>query len=138
MSSVRALKRKSLQKQKNHKESLVSNSWPNVTDIKSDSTLKRSKSESDLLAVALSPKKDLKINAKSERNLQSLYSNFTTSTPYNMSQVSSPTSTNMQTSTYSILADPEQIKVPIVGYEVSLILLQAFVYKIFHLSFSFR
>lgn len=114
-----ALKRKSLQRQKNH-NLLISNSWPNVTDInKSDSILKRSKSESDLLAVTLSPKKDLKNYAKSERNLQSLYSNFTTSTPHNMSQVSSPTSTNMQTSTYSVLSDPEQIKVPIVGYEVS-------------------
>lgn len=119
MSSVRALKRKS-RRQKNQNLIIISSSWPNVTDInKSDSTLKRSKSESDLLAVALSLKKDLKHYAKSERNLQSLYSNFTTSTPHNMSQVSSPTSTIMQTSTYSVLSDPEQIKVPIVGYEVS-------------------
>lgn len=117
MSSVRALKRKSIQKQSKHRENTISNSWPNVTVInRSDSSLKRSKSESDLQTATSTPKKDLKIHAKSERNLQSLYSNFTTSTPFNMSQVS-PTSTTMQTSTYSIVSDPEQIKVPIVGYE---------------------
>lgn len=120
MSSVRALKRKSIQKQKN-----ISISWPNIVDInKSGSTLKRSKSESDLQATSVPASgKDLKIDAKSERNLQSLYSNFTTSTPYNLSQIS-PTSTTMQTSSYSIMLDiPEQIKVPIVGYEGNFFLL---------------
>lgn len=113
MTSVRALKRKSLQKQK-YKEIFLS-SCPSLTSVNVDNALKRSKSESDLHNVEPS-KQDLKQHGKSERNLKTLYSNFTTSTPHSTFTGSPPDA--MQHSTYSIVSDQEQIKVPIVGYEV--------------------
>lgn len=123
MSSLRALKRKSLHKQKNkniNKENNISSSWPCVSD-KSSCLLRRSKSESDISSIAPS-RRDLKFHAKSERNLQSLYSNITTSTPhssYMSTTTSSPTSNIMQNSSaFSVINDSNQIKIPIIGYEV--------------------
>ena len=123
MSSLRALKRKSQQRQKNNKENSISCSLPNVTSInKRDYALKRSKSESDLRNLDIPSKKDLKtFHAKSERNLESLYSNFMTSTPHDtLNALASPTSTagTIMNSSFSMITDQEQIKVPIVGYEV--------------------
>lgn len=123
MSSLRALKRKSLHKQKNNKENNInslSNSWPNIS-LKKVYQLQRSKSESDISNLNPSNKKDLKLHAKSERNLQTIYSNFTTSTPCSNSiSPSSPTSniTIMQNSSFSVITDVDKIKIPIIGYEV--------------------
>lgn len=119
MSSIKALKRKSAQKQKVNKDgNSVSSSCPNVvssTELR-DGALKRSKSESDIRNVARLP---LKHHAKSERNLESLYSNFMTSTPHNtfISTPASPT-TNLMQGSFSVITDQDTIKVPIVGYEV--------------------
>ena len=118
MSSVRALKRKSLLRRKD-KENIISSSWPNISTVikKKESSLKRSKSESDICHIK-TPKKDLKHHAKSERNIHTLYSNFTTSTPSN-TFLGSPSEGNiMQSSAYSIISDQDQIKIPIIGYEV--------------------
>lgn len=121
MSSIRALKRKS--KQRQNKEKTISSSLPDITSTYNqiERQLKRSKSESDIRSIKIDPpKKDLKLHAKSERNLQSLYgySNFTSSTPINsfMSQ-GSPTG-NIMHSSFSVIADSDQIKIPIIGYEV--------------------
>jgi len=113
MSSLRALKRKSTLKRKD--KEIISSSWPNLSK-KEETSLKRSKSESDIHHTNLL-KKDLKFNAKSERNLHSLYSNFTTSTP---NPIESPleNSNIMQSSSYCIISDQDQIKIPIIGYEV--------------------
>lgn len=122
MSSIRALKRKSLLKQKINKENNnLSKSWPNISDNKENS-LKRSKSESDIRNID-PPKKDLKLHAKSELHLQSVYkSKFTTSsTPDNTmsSTESNPNSYSvMQSSTFSVITDSAPIKIPIIGYEV--------------------
>jgi hypothetical protein len=123
MSSLKALKRKNLQKQKNNKENnILSKSWPNLSDNK-ENTLKRSKSESDIHKIdPPKNKKDLKLHAKSELFLQSVFkSKFTTSTPDNtmsMSPVSSTNNNIMQSSAFSVITDSEQIKIPIIGYEV--------------------
>jgi hypothetical protein len=112
MSSLRALKRKSLQKQKINKENKnisKSKSWPNISDNK-EYSLKRSKSESDI-SKADPPKKDIKFHAKSSLELQSVFN----STAVTMS---TPESSLMQSSTFSVITDSEQIKVPIIGYEV--------------------
>lgn len=122
MSSIRALKRKSLLKHKINKENNnLSKSWPNISDNK-EYSLKRSKSESDIRNID-PPKKDLKLHAKSELHLQSVYksSKFTTSTPDNtMSSPENNPSINslMQSSSFSVITDSAQIKIPIIGYEV--------------------
>lgn len=124
MSSLRALKRKSFLKQKNNKGNL-SISWPNISDS-SEFSLKRSKSESDIRNLD-PPKKDLKLHAKSELFLQSVYKSnkFTTSTPDNTLNRELTHDTNdyniMQSSTFSVITDSEQIKIPIIGYEVMVI-----------------
>lgn len=114
MSSLRALKRKSLQKHKNiSKDHLqLSKSTENLqsSNNKVNSALRRSKSESDISNI--SPSKNTKHYGKSERNLESL---FITSTPCS-TLISSPE--NMQSSSFSIIADSDQIKIPIIGYEV--------------------
>lgn len=114
MSSLRALKRKSLMRRKENKENLTSSSWPNLnlnSYKKKESSLKRSKSESDVHYIN-THKKDLKLHAKSERNIHTIvYSNFTTSTP----SINSP---SVRTSFGMISDRDQQIKIPIVGYEV--------------------
>lgn len=122
MSSLRALKRKSLQKHKSKQnKETISGSWPCISEKKS-CLLIRSKSESDISSTKPSKKDlNLKLHAKSERNLQTLYSNFTTSTPQctYMSTASSPLSNIMQNSSaFSVINDSDQIKIPIIGYEV--------------------
>lgn len=116
MSSIRALKRKSLQRQVINKEKAKSSSLPNINNG-IEAELKRSKSESDIRPGKIDlTKKDLKYQiAKSERNLQSLYTNVMSSTPI-MSQ-GSHTGNIMQNS-FGVIADNDQIKIPIVGYEV--------------------
>jgi hypothetical protein len=123
MSSLRALKRKSMIKLKsNNKEISSTSSLPNLIKTKKElSSLKRSKSESDIrnLNPSTTNKKDLKLHAKSERNLESLYnSKFTTSTPLLSSPISPTAHINMQNSSFSVITDADQIKIPIVGYEV--------------------
>lgn len=121
MSSIRALKRKSMLKQKVNKESFISSSLPNISCSSNNVevfSLSRSKSESDIRHMT-PPKRDLKQHVKSERNLQSLYSNFTTSTPCStMLSLASPTETVMQSSCFSLISDQNKIKIPIIGYEV--------------------
>lgn len=122
MSSIRALKRKSLQKHKSKQnKETISGSWPCISEKRS-CRLIRSKSESDISSTKPSKKDlNLKLHAKSERNLQTLYSNFTTSTPQctYMSTASSPLSNIMQNSSaFSVINDSDQIKIPIIGYEV--------------------
>lgn len=116
MSSLRALKRKSLQKHKSKQnKETISGSWPCISEKRS-CRLIRSKSESDISSTKPSKKDlNLKLHAKSERNLQSLYTNFTTSTPQctYMSTASSPLS-----NAFSVINDSDQIKIPIIGYEV--------------------
>lgn len=114
MSSIRALKRKSLQRQLINKEKSLSSSYPNISVNQKESQLKRSKSESDIRSVQMDPpKKDLKYHhAKSERNIQSIYTNFTASTPINHG---SPTGMH---DSFSVIAETDQIQIPIVGYEV--------------------
>lgn len=114
MSSLRALKRKSMLRKKD-KENNISSSWPNISNHfkTKDTSLRRSQSESDIRH-CISAKKDLKHHAKSERNLHILYSNFTTSTPSN----TSPIENIMQSSTFSMISDQDHIKIPIIGYEV--------------------
>lgn len=119
MSSVRALKRRSNLRKNFNKENLISSSWPNISksNKKTESSLKRSKSESDIQGNGNSPKKDLKLHAKSERNIHTLYSNFTS--PNNtFTSMGSPPGSFMQSSTFSIITDQDQIKIPIIGYEV--------------------
>jgi len=119
MSSVRALKRRSNLRKNSNKENLISSSWPNISksNKKWESSLKRSKSESDIQGNKNSPKKDLKLHAKSERNIHTLYSNFTP--PNNtFASMGSPPGSFMQSSTFSIITDQDQIKIPIIGYEV--------------------
>lgn len=87
----------------------------NLTNIR----LKKIKSESDLTSVLLD--KDIKViktvkPSKSERNLNSVYNYMTSSTPCNTSRNSN--SNTMEISTYSMIADNDIIKIPIVGYEV--------------------
>jgi hypothetical protein len=118
MSSLRALKRKSLQKQKIHKN--ISKSCPNFSRSE-EYFLKRSKSESDISNID-PPKRDIQFHAKSSLELESVFkSKFTTSTPDNTTTMSSPEnsySNIMQNSSFSVITDSEQIKIPIIGYEV--------------------
>lgn len=79
--------------------------------------LKKIKSEGDLTSVLQD--KDIKViktvkPSKSERNLNSVYNYMTSSTPCNTSRNSNV----MEISTYSMIADNDIIKIPIVGYEV--------------------
>jgi sorting nexin-16 len=108
-----------MQRQKNNKES-VSSSCPNISSNSHSKgfPLKRSKSESDIKTIT-TPTKNLKQHAKSERNLESLYSNFTSSSPSsNFLSRGNPMTNIMQSSTFSVIADQDLIKVPIIGYEV--------------------
>lgn len=117
MSSLKALKRKSLQKLKQKKDCNISSSWPNISSHK-DSSLRRSRSESDI-SISNPPKKNSTNHAKSERNLESLFSNFTTSTPCStFISNGSPPEHIMQSSAFSLVSDQDLIKIPIVGYEV--------------------
>lgn len=123
MSSLRTLKRKSLQKQKiNKEEKILSKSWPSLCDHK-ETCLKRSKSESDIKS-SDPPKVDVALHAKSSLELQSVYkfNKFTSSTPQSSPDniMSSPESSYnaMQSSTFSVITDVDQIKIPIIGYEV--------------------
>ncbi|CRL08536.1 CLUMA_CG021274, isoform A [Clunio marinus] len=122
MTSVRAIKRKSLQRQNINKDDTLFSSWPCIA-VKKSFSLKRSKSESDLRDVIPS-KSDLKRLAKSERNIKTLYSNFTTSTPYsNLLTPPSPVSPSQEnvmdiSCNFSVISDGDKIKIPIVGYEV--------------------
>jgi sorting nexin-16 len=121
MSSVRALKRKNFLKQKiNKEESLALRRTRSCTslDIKTQSSkcLRRTKSEPDLKKID-STKKPLKFEAaKSERNLNILY----TQTYEGSSLPSTPFRNNhqMDLSCYSMINDSDNIKVPIVGYEI--------------------
>lgn len=112
MSSVRGLKRKNLLKQKINKENkTLSRSWPNLSGNNKYS-LKRSKSDSDIRNVD-PPKKDFHLLAKSSLELH-FKSKFTIpdhSTPDNSYSA-------MQSSTFSVITDTEQIKIPIIGYEL--------------------
>jgi hypothetical protein len=117
MSSLRALKRKSLQKQKINKENKnISKSWPNITDNR-EYSLKRSKSESDI-SNADPPMKDIKFHAKSSLELQSVFKSTAGDTATMSSPESNFSSSVMQSSMFSVITDSEQIKVPIIGYEV--------------------
>lgn len=108
-----------MQKQKSNNKENISTSCPNISSSsgKKENSLKRSKSESDIRYVQ-QPKKDLKQLAKSERNIQSLYSNITSSPESTFLSQPSPSSNIMQSSTYSLITDHDLIKVPIIGYEV--------------------
>lgn len=120
MSSIRALKRKSTLRRKD-KENITSSSLPNISitiNNKKEPSLKRSKSESDIYNTTPAKKDLKKLLAKSERNIHTLYSNFTTSTPSNTFVSMSPPGNIMHSSTYSIISDQDQIKIPIIGYEV--------------------
>lgn len=107
-----------MQKQKNNKEgnNNISSSLPNISNSTTNEfcDLRRSKSESDIRNISnpIPPKPDLRLHGKSERNLQTIYSNAT-STPITLLSPSS-----MENSMFSIISDTDQIKVPIVGYEV--------------------
>lgn len=149
MSSVKALKRKS-QKNLNNKEKVKSagliktSSYPNLLSVANGSNekLRKCKSESDLSSVHKEFRRPQKFEAKSERNLNSIY-NFTsspsstfTSTPTNAirnkinhtstntNQLNTPTnqirniSSIMEESNYSLITDNETIKIPIIGFEI--------------------
>lgn len=113
MSSVRALKRRNLLKQKiNKEESLVRTRSYESLLIKPRNTrnLRRTRSEPDLNKIEAT-KKPLKFEAaKSERNLSILY----TTSAYD----NSPNHNTMDLSCYSMINDSDNIKVPIVGYEI--------------------
>lgn len=120
MSSMRALKKKSAQKQNVNKE-ITTRSLQNLCNLSTSTTaskLKRSKSESDLCKVEVeaTKKPSLKFGAvvKSERNLSILYSS-TSKNPSNI-PFQSP---SMDLSCYSMITDGDNIKVPIVGYEIA-------------------
>lgn len=119
MSSIRALKRRSelKRKQKSEHNQLFS-SCPNLSSATIIiNKLRRNRSESDVHTVVQDTPKIF--HQKSERNLQSLFSqqNFLSSTPCGgMSETNSPS--QMQTSSYSVITDNAQIKIPIVGFEI--------------------
>lgn len=121
MSSVRALKRRNFLKQKVNKEesSALTRSLPNLLDKQQRSIkcLRRTKSEPELSKIDPN-KKPLKFEAaKSERNISILY---TTSAYEGSSIPSTPfrNNHNIDMSCYSMINDNDNIKVPIVGYEV--------------------
>lgn len=117
MSSVRALKRKNFLKQKNNKEdNLRTKSFENLsTQPQPSRSLRKIKSESNLSKIE-STKIPLKFEAaKSERNLSILYTTSADDTP-NLFQTNN--SHQMDFSCYSMINDSDNIKVPIVGYEI--------------------
>lgn len=123
MSSIKALKKKSAQKQNVNKE-ISTRSLPNLNILSTTTTskLKRHKSESDLSKVDLSKKPQFKFpTVKSERNLSILYSS--TSKSYrNDDTTHIPFQSNinsMDLSCYSMITNSDNIKVPIVGYEIA-------------------
>lgn len=124
MSSIKALKKKSAQKQNVNKE-ISTRSLPNLNNLSSTTTtskLRRHKSESDLSKIEVSKKPSLKFSAvKSERNLSILYSS--TSKSYRNDETTNiPFQSNinsMDLSCYSMITNSDNIKVPIVGYEIA-------------------
>lgn len=120
MSSLKAQKKKSAQKQNVNKEKISTRSLPNLL-FTSTSKLKRYKSESDLnkIEATKKPSSALKFEAvKSERNLSILYSSRNYDVQSNIPSFQSNINT-MDLSCYSMITDSNQIKVPIVGYEIA-------------------
>lgn len=129
MSSIKALKRKSVQRQnfnnnnnfKETKAAILRRSSSFSDTYKSQPLkLRRTKSETDLKYILKDTKQSKKTieavkPAKSERNLNSVYNYMTSSTPCN----TSPQNSNiMEVSSYSMISDNDSIKIPIIGYEV--------------------
>lgn len=127
MSSIKALKRKSEQKKNKSFNNIVDNKsavlrrTSSLSDLYETKFIKlrKTKSLTDLKSII---QEDIKVqtddaikSAKSERNLNSVY-NYMTSTPCNTS--SRRNSNIMEVSSYSMIADNDSIKIPIVGYEV--------------------
>lgn len=143
MKSIRALKRKS-KKNLSDKENFwlkSSESCPNLKNvIQSSSKIRKTKSESDIAHSSLDMiASDIRYHAKSVRNLKSVFVNdeilstssmtsptttATSTTPADNRQhrefvSSTPIVDNiMQASSFSVISDQEQLKIPIVGYEV--------------------
>lgn len=137
MKSVRALKRKS-KKSSPNKENISlksSESCPNLKNvvIHHPNKIRKTKSESDISHASLDMiTPEISFHAKSVRNLKSVYvhetspaATTTTSTPADSASrhrnfaSSTPIADNvMQASSFSVISDQEQLKIPIVGYEV--------------------
>lgn len=135
MKSMRALKRKS-KKSPSNKENISmksSESCPNLKNvIQHPPKIRKTKSESDIAHSSLEMiTPDIQFHAKSVRNLKSVYVNdeinstttTTSTTPadsrHRRFMSSTPIIDNiMQASTFSVISDQEQLKIPIVGYEV--------------------
>ncbi|CAG9799459.1 unnamed protein product [Chironomus riparius] len=126
MNTVKAVKQQDVQKHNFNNNNIEHSTksavlkWNSSCELyKSSLTnnrLRKIKSEADLATILQD--KDLKViksvkPSKSERNLNSVY-NYMTSTPCDTSRNSNV----MEISTYSMIADSNSIKIPIVGYEV--------------------
>jgi hypothetical protein len=131
MKSLRALKRNSKKKLMNKEINRKTESCPELRHIVKHHQLRKTQSESDINNVShykTSPQ-DLQILAKSMRNLKSVYVNDevlsnTTATSHpadNRTHFSSSTpiiDNLMQASSFSVISDNDQLKIPIIGYEV--------------------
>lgn len=126
MSSVKALKRRNFLKQKTNKEessalrrtrSLCTLSDNNIKQ--STKCLRRSKSDPDLNKIDPT-KKPLKFDAaKSERNLSILYTTSSLpSTPFRNNLHNNNNNNQMDLSCYSMINESDNVKAPIIGYEI--------------------
>lgn len=139
MKSMRALKRKSKKSSIVNKENItkMSESCPNLKNVvvQHSSKIRKTKSESDIAHSSLDMiTSDLKLHAKSVRNLKSVYVNDEILSPTTTSSTLSADNNNrhrmefvsstpivdniMQASSFSVISDRDQLKIPIVGYEV--------------------
>lgn len=133
MKSLRALKRNSKKKLMNKEKIRKTESCQELRNIVKSYQLRKTQSESDINNVPHSKTPsphDLQILAKSMRNLKSVYVNdevLSTTTNTTMPAAdnrthftsSTPIIDNiMQASSFSVISDNDQLKIPIIGYEV--------------------
>lgn len=132
MKSIRALKRNSKKRLMNKEINRKTESCQELRNIVKFNQLRKTQSESDINKIQHSKAspQDLQILAKSMRNLKSVYVNdevLSTTTNTTLPAVdnrthftsSTPIIDNiMQASSFSVISDNDQLKIPIIGYEV--------------------